>query len=151
MDATTPISSRSGSVNPIELQCRCGAVGLSITGKPVAQTYCHCDDCQTVHAAAYVPAALYPSHAVAVTRGEPVSAVLRTTPRMRCPSCGAFLFAEIAGAGLRSLSGTLLPKGQFKPEFHVQCQHAILPVVDDLPHYKGFPAQFGGTDELVDW
>jgi hypothetical protein len=45
----------------------------------------------------------------------------------------------------------LLPEGTFKPTFHIQCQHALRPVRDDLPHYKGYPAPFGGTDETVNW
>ena len=35
--------------------CRCGAVEIEITGEPIAQFYCHCDDCQIVHGGAYVP------------------------------------------------------------------------------------------------
>lgn len=77
--------------------------------------------------------------------------VLRTTPRMRCATCGTFLFSEISSFGLRSVGGFLLPKEAFKPQFHVQCQYSVLPVVDNLPHFKAFPAQFGGTDELVHW
>jgi hypothetical protein len=38
-----------------------------------------------------------------------------------------------------------------KPAFHTHCQHAVLPVKDDLPHFKNLPARFGGTDETVDW
>ena len=134
-----------------EAQCRCGAVGLRIAGVPVVQLYCHCDDCQAAHGAAYAPAAIYPAQAVEVVRGEPVPMVVKMTPRMRCAACGAYLFSEIASVGLRSVSGYLLAKGDFKPQFHVQCQYAVLSVVDDLPHYKGFPAAFGGAEEFVAW
>jgi hypothetical protein len=34
MTTTTPI------------QCLCGAVKMELTGEPIAQLYCHCDDCQ---------------------------------------------------------------------------------------------------------
>ncbi len=134
-----------------ETQCRCGAVGLTISGDPVVQLYCHCDDCQAAHAAAYVPAAIYPAQAVEVIRGEPVAAVVKTTPRLRCPDCGTYLFSEIANVGVRSVSAYLLRRGVFKPQFHVQCQHALLPVTDDLPHFKGFPPAFGGANEFVAW
>jgi hypothetical protein len=135
----------------IEVQCRCGAIGLRITGDPVVQLYCHCDDCQAAHGAAYVPAAIYPAQAVEVVSGKPTAMVVKATQRMRCAVCGAFLYAELASVGMRSVSGYLLPKGAFKPQFHVQCAHAVLPVVDELPHYKGFPASFGGADAFVDW
>ena len=135
----------------IDVQCRCGEVGLKITGEPVEQLYCHCDDCRAAHGAAYVAGAIYPKQMVKVVRGEPTPIVVKATQRMRCVSCGTHLFSEITSVGLRSVNGFLLPKGEFVPRIHVQCQHAVLPVVDNLPHYKGFPASFGGSEELVDW
>ena len=47
------------------------------------------------------------------------------------------------------LNGYLLPKGAFNPEFHMHCGFAEQPVVDDLPHYRARPPQFGGSDERV--
>ncbi len=135
----------------IEIQCLCGATAVKISGEPLVQAYCHCDDCQAAHGAAYVATVAYPAQAVAVLKGQLIPLVVRTTQRMRCASCGTPLFTEVASAGLRSVNAMLLPKGEFKPQFHLQCQHAVLPVVDDLPHYKGFPAAFGGSDELVGW
>lgn len=52
---------------------------------------------------------------------------------------------------MRGVSGFLLPSEMFKPAFHSQCQYAVLPVKDDLPHFKGVPARFGGTDEAIGW
>lgn len=138
-------------MNNRDVSCRCGEVGLRIVGEPILQVYCHCDDCQAAHGAAYAPNAIYPASMVEIVKGQPASIVVKRTQRMRCGTCGTHLFTEVASAGLRSLSGYLLPKGEFKPQFHVQCQHALLPVVDSLPHYKGFPAAFGGSDELVSW
>ena len=135
----------------IEAQCRCGAIALTIAGEPLAQLYCHCDDCQAAHGAAYAPAAVYPKPAVQVVRGKPTPMVVKTIPRMRCGACGAYLFSELENVGMRSVSGYLLPVGAFKPQFHVQCAYAVLPVVDNLPHYKGFPASFGGAEEFVGW
>jgi hypothetical protein len=135
----------------IETECRCGAIGLKIVGEPVVQLYCHCDDCQAAHSAAYAPAAIYPAKSVEVVRGNPVAMSVKMTERKRCPNCGAHLFSEIASVGMRSVSGYLLPNGAFKPRMHVQCDYAVLPVVDDLPHYAGFPAAFGGAEKFVDW
>lgn len=134
-----------------ETACRCGAVVLRVGGEPLVQLYCHCDDCQRAHAAACVPAAIYHADAVRVLQGKLRAAVVRTTPRMHCEVCGTYLFAEIADHGLRSLSAYLMPQGTFHPQFHVQCQYALLPVVDELPHYKGFPAAFGGAETFVAW
>jgi hypothetical protein len=133
------------------VSCCCGAVELRITGDPVAQLYCHCDDCQVAHGAAYVPVAIYPEQAVEIVKGEPTPMAASSLPRMRCAECGTHLFNDVASHGLRNVNGYLLPNGEFKPESHVQCQYAVLPVRDDLPHYKGLPAAFGGSDELVPW
>ncbi len=134
-----------------ETKCRCGAVKLRITGEPVVQLFCHCQDCQAAHDAAYAAAAIYPAASVEVIAGEPRPQVIRATPRMRCADCHTHLFSEIAAAGVRSVNAYLLPEGVFQPQFHVQCAHAMRPVVDDLPHYRGFPPAFGGRDEFVAW
>ena len=39
----------------LELACRCGEVLVEVAGDPMVQLYCHCDDCQAVHGAAYDP------------------------------------------------------------------------------------------------
>jgi hypothetical protein len=134
-----------------EVFCRCGSIGLRITGKSIAQLYCHCDDCQAAHGAAYVPIAIYPAEAVEVIKGNPTPLAANSLPRIHCAKCGTHLFNDVQSHSLRNVNGYLLPKGEFKPQFHVHCKYAVLPVVDDLPHYKGLPAAFGGSDDLVSW
>ncbi len=135
----------------IEIQCLCGAVRVELTGEPIAQFFCHCDDCQAVHGAAYLPVAMYPADAIKVTSGTPRAWKLRATPRVTCPECGTRIFAEVPQINVRGVSASLLPKGRFQPAFHMQCQFAVRPLHDDLPHFKAFPARFGGADETVDW
>jgi hypothetical protein len=131
------------------VMCRCGSVQLQIIGAPVAQFYCHCDDCQAVTGGAFVPIALFSSDSVAVT-GDTITWTYKTLPRTRCATCGTFLFGEPPGSGMRGVSGSLLPEGMFKPTFH-KCQFAVMAVKDDLPHFKSAPASFGGSDETVGW
>lgn len=138
-------------MNTLEIYCRCGQVGLEITGLPLVQAYCHCDDCRAAQGAAYVASSTYPATAVKVVRGTPTPIVVKTTQRMRCQACGTPLFSEITAMGLRSVNAFLLPSHAFKPQLHVQCQHAILPVADDLPHFKDFPAEGGGSGERIAW
>ena len=133
------------------MQLRCGAVKVELSGDPVAQFYCHCDDCQAVHHAAYVPIAMYPVESIKVLSGSPMTFKLKNNPRTTCRECGTRLFAEPPGMGVSGVVAYLLPKGSFKPAFHIQCQHALLPIKDDLPHFKGFPKVFGGSDDVVDW
>jgi hypothetical protein len=135
----------------MEIQCSCGAVRVTLEGEPLAQFFCHCEDCQVGHGGAYVPRSLYPSAAVTITAGEPRVWSLKISPRTSCGHCGAHLFAEVPGYGVRGVNAYLLPKGAFKPAFHVQCHAAVAPVGDGLPHYKDLPARFGGSDDVMDW
>jgi hypothetical protein len=136
---------------PITISCPCQAVKLEVTGDPLVCFLCHCDDCQTVHGAGYIPVALYRGEQVRVCEGELLAWKLKTTTRATCTRCGTRLFAEPAGGEIRTIVASLLPDGVFRPTFHVQCQHAARPVGDELPHFKGFPAAFGGSDERVAW
>lgn len=131
--------------------CRCGEVKLELSAEPMAQFYCHCDDCQIAHGAAYVPESLYPAAAVNVIQGQPNHWKLRHNPRVSCPSCGTRLFVDVLKLELRGVNGYLLPTGTFQPTFHMQCRFAVRPVVDALPHFSKMPAVFGGSDELVGW
>lgn len=138
-------------MSTIDISCLCGACTLRIDGEPVSQFYCHCDDCQAVHGAAYIGVAVYPSAAVQVVAGTPVPWTFKSMPRYRCPDCATYLYGKVPDADLTGIKANLLPAGVFRPAFHIQCQYALLPVVDSLPHYKAFPEVFGGTEERVDW
>jgi len=133
------------------MACRCGAVAIEATGEPFAQFYCHCDDCQALHGAAYVPEAVYEADAVTVVQGNPVLWTLKHNPRAFCGVCGTRLFVDVLRYKIRGVNGALFEAGQFKPQFHVQCRYALHPVQDALPHYEGMPSRFGGCDTTVDW
>ena len=136
-------------MNATHLKCSCGAVELTLTGRPLVQYVCHCDDCQAVHGAAY-GCALYPTDAVALS-GDTRALVLRSSPRTKCSRCGTYLFAEVPGHSVRGVNGALFPEGGFTPGFHMQCRFAKGPLADDLPHFKGLPSRFGGSGELMHW
>lgn len=134
----------------ITVQCPCGTVEIQLEGNPMVQFFCHCDDCQVAHGKAY-PSSLYPAPVVSVSRGETEIFTLKSTSRTKCKQCGTYLFAEVPGYGVRDVNAELLPEGMFNPEFHVQCRYAADPIRDNLPHYKGNPARFFGSDELMQW
>lgn len=135
----------------VRVQCRCGNVEIEISADPIAQLYCHCNDCQAVHGAAYVPESVYPVEAVTISKGEPAAWTLKRNPRFFCRDCGTRLFIEVAALKLRGLNGYLLPGDGFVPQFHMQCQSAVRPVPDELPHFRSRPPQFGGSDDRVEW
>ena len=138
-------------MQPTSVSCHCGSVKVSLSAEPVAHLYCHCRDCQRISGGAYVPYVIYPQDAVEVTEGETLTWALKNNPRTRCAACGTLLFGQPPGMGVRGIIAHLTPPGTFQPQMHIQCHEAVLPVVDDLPHYKGFPASFGGSDDQVDW
>ena len=135
----------------MRVSCRCGETDIEISAAPVVQFFCHCDDCQAMHGAAYVPESVYPADAVSIVKGEPASWTLKRNPRFFCRACGTRLFIEVIALKLRGLSGALLPPEAFRPEFHMNCRFAVRPVVDALPHYLGRPPQFAGSDDRAEW
>lgn len=137
-------------MTPASLRCNCGAVEIKLTSTPMAQYFCHCDDCQAVHGGPYA-VSLHKARSVSVARGDTVDFVRKTTPRTKCARCGMFLFAEVPGYDVRGLNAELLPAGQFNPQFHLQCQFAARPIQDGLPHFRSLPSEFGGSGELMSW
>jgi hypothetical protein len=135
----------------MNVQCPCGAVALAIRGEALGQVYCHCDDCQRAHSAAYVPRAIYPREAVEIVGGETRSWINRTRRMVICAACGSHLYGEADGVPFRGVNAGLFPRGRFQPQMHLQCQHAVAPVVDSLPHFRDWPREHGGSGELVDW
>jgi hypothetical protein len=133
-----------------EAGCACGRIGLELACEPLAQFFCHCDDCQCFFGAAYVATAMYARECVRITRGEPQVWVPKINHRHFCRDCGTRLFSEVPGMGVRGVNAYLLPQGSFRPTFHVQCQYASRPVRDTLPHYRVYPAAFGGTDDDIE-
>lgn len=131
-------------------RCPCGAVAVELSGEPALQFYCHCEDCQAVSGGAYIGLALFPSSVVAID-GETQTWTLRSLARQRCLVCGTHILAAIPAFDQYAIKANLLPEGMFKPAFHIHCRHAVLPVRDDLPHFAALPAEFGGTNDQVDW
>lgn len=135
----------------MNIACHCGSVKIKLTGNPVAHLYCHCGDCQRIAGAGCVPYLIFAQDAVEITEGETIKFALKTNPRTRCAQCGTYLFGQPVGMGVRGISAYLVPPGTFKPQMHIMCKEALVPVKDDLPHFAAFPAGFGGTDEKVAW
>ena len=133
------------------LTCACGAVELTVRGAPLAQFYCHCDDCRKMTSGAYAAESVYRDREVEVTRGAAAVWTLKRNPRHFCGACGSRLFIDVVARSLRGVNGFLLSTEAFRPQFHVHCRLAVLPVRDGLTHYAGMPAAFGGSDQTVDW
>jgi hypothetical protein len=133
------------------VKCLCGQCEVKITASPVEQFYCHCDDCRAVAAGAYLSVSLYPSESATLVGGHSTTWVYKTMPRIFCAACGTLLFGEVTELGLRGVNASLLLKQDFTPRFHQQCCFADVPIGDDLPHFAGLPAMWGGSDQQIGW
>ena len=51
--------------------------------------------------------------------------------------------------GLVDVFAATLPMLEFKPGVHVNYAATVLPMRDGLPTLKDFPAEFGGSGEMV--
>jgi len=98
----------------IEVQCRCGAVGLELPAIRLCNSIAIATTARPPTGRAYVPRRFIPAQAVELVGGKPTAMVVKAPQRMRCAVCGAFLYAELASVAMRSVSGYLLPKGAFK-------------------------------------
>lgn len=135
----------------MDAHCPCGAVTLRLEGEPLAQVFCHCNDCQRAHGAAYVPRAIYPRERVMVQSGDVRRWKARVRTMVICASCGSHLFGEHEASTVRGVNAGLFPEGRFQPTLHLHCAHAVAPVLDRLPHYADAPVGYGGTGALMDW
>ena len=70
---------------------------------------------------------IYPADMVRFVRGEARSWTLKRNPRFFCGDCGTRLFIDVLPLKLRGVNGYLLPKDEFRAQFHMQCQFAVAP------------------------
>ncbi len=69
--------------------------------------------------------------------------------RQLCKKCGGHLMTNHPGMGLVDVYAATLPKLKFAPGLHVNYAETVLPMRDGLPKFKDFPAEFGGSGELI--
>lgn len=132
--------------------CFCGAVRLTVKGQPVAMGYCHCESCRHWSAGPVNAFSLWKPDAVAVTRGADNLGTYNKTPqsyRKWCKTCGGHVLTEHPGFGLTDVYAAVIPGFPWKPALHVSYGEAVLRIHDGLPKLKDFPAEMGGSGEVV--
>jgi hypothetical protein len=140
------------SENEYKGRCFCGAVELTVTGKPAGMGFCHCDSCRSWAAAPVNAFTLWPPSAVAVTRGaEHVGSFSKNPSSIRkwCKACGGHLLTEHPGMGLIDVYAAVLPGIRFEPGVHVNYAETVLPLHDGLPKLRDFPKELGGSGEMA--
>ena len=135
-----------------EVSCFCGAVKAEVQGEPKAMGYCHCSSCRTWSAGPVNAFTLWEPKAVKVTHGAEHLATFAKTPtseRKFCRKCGGHLMTNHPPLGMVDVYAALLPTLKFTPAVHVNYAETVLPMKDGLPKLKDFPAEFGGSGQMV--
>ncbi|HKE15598.1 MAG TPA: GFA family protein [Kofleriaceae bacterium] len=132
--------------------CFCGAVELTVTGKPEAMGYCHCSSCRSWAAAPVNAFSLWKPESVVVTRGEEQVGVYKKTERslrQYCRVCGGHLMTMHPHWDLVDVYAATISGFGFDPQVHVNYQERVLAMRDGLPKMRDFPAEMGGSGETV--
>lgn len=137
---------------PYSGACFCGAVEIRATGQPEAMGYCHCRSCRSWSGGPVNAFTLWPPEAVEVVRGAEHIATYRKTElthRQFCRLCGGHLMAAHPSLGLVDIFAATIPDLAFAPQVHVNYAETVLLMRDGLPKLKDFPAEHGGSGEVV--
>ena len=132
--------------------CFCGAVEIEVTGTPEEMGYCHCNSCRSHSGGPLSAYILWKSENVKVTMGAEFLGRFNKTgmsDRQFCTKCGGHLMTDHPAFGLTDVRAGALPGIAFKPVVHLHYGEAVLRVRDGLPKLKDFPAEVGGSGELV--
>lgn len=132
--------------------CFCGAVTVEVAGSPEAMGYCHCSSCRSWSGGPVNAFSLWKPDAVKVTSGAEHVASFAKTPtshRKYCKKCGGHLMTDHPTFGLVDVFAATIPSLDFKPGVHVNYGETVLRMRDGLPKLKDFPAELGGSGQVV--
>jgi hypothetical protein len=147
----TPITLK-GKTMPHLGNCFCGAVELEVMGPPEAMGYCHCSSCRSWSGGPVNAFSLWKPEAVRITAGvEHVATFQKTelSQRKYCAKCGGHLMTNHPPIGLVDVFVSTIPTLEFTPGVHVNYAETVLPMRDGLPKLKDFPAELGGSGQMV--
>lgn len=132
--------------------CFCGAVRLEVSGEPEGMGYCHCSSCRSWSGGPVNAFSLWKPETVKVTAGQEHLATFAKTAmseRQYCAKCGGHLMTNHPGLGLVDVFAATLPGLAFAPGLHINYAETVLPMRDGLPKLKDFPAEFGGSGDMM--
>ena len=133
-------------------RCFCGSVVLEVTGSPEAMGYCHCSSCRSWSGGPVNAFSLWKPEAVQVQLGAEHVATFQKTSlseRQYCKKCGGHLMTKHPTLGLVDVFAATIPTLTFTPGVHVNYAETVLRIRDGLPKLKDFPAELGGTGDIV--
>lgn len=133
-------------------RCFCGAVELTVSGAALGMGYCHCSSCRSWSAGPVNAFTLWAPDAVRITKGaDQIASVQKSANSVRkwCKACGGHLLTEHPQWKLVDVYAATIAGYPFKPGVHVNYQETVLPMKDGLPKQRDFPAELGGSGELI--
>ena len=126
----------------IEGGCFCGEIRYQITGEPVIQLYCFCEDCLSIIGTDGYAGYMVKDADFLLTNGSPsthkkLSKHGRTVKRHFCGTCGTNLWGQTEIGLVSVAAGTLDDRSVFKPTkkvfFHDAPEWARVP--DELEEF----------------
>lgn len=132
--------------------CFCGAVAIEVAGAPEAMGYCHCRSCRSWSAGPVNAFTLWKPEQVKVTRGAELLGRFNlkgSSDRQFCTRCGGHVLTVHPGFGLVDVYAATIPELPFQPALHVNYAETVLPMNDGLPKLRDFPAELGGSGEII--
>lgn len=135
-------------------QCFCGAVRIEVSGQADAMAYCHCNSCRSWSGSPVHASTMWKADAVKVVAGSEHLGTFHKTPesisyRQYCRLCAGHLMIHHPDFGMYDVFPATIPALKFTPSMHVNYSETVLPLRDGLPKFRDFPADFGGSGELV--
>jgi hypothetical protein len=132
--------------------CFCGAVEVEVTGTPEGMGYCHCRSCRSWSGGPVNAFTLWKPEAVKIKSGKQYLANFQKTEvsnRQYCTKCGGHLMTTHPTLGLVDVFAATIPTFPFVAGVHVNYAETVLPMRDGLPKLKDFPAELGGSGEMI--
>jgi hypothetical protein len=133
-------------------RCFCGAITLEVTGSPQVMGYCHCESCRSWSGGPVNAFSLWNPKEVRIAAGAEHLATFQKTPlsqRQYCAKCGGHLMTNHPTLGLVDVFSATIPTLPFVPSVHINYAETVLPMHDGLPKLKDFPAEFGGSGQII--
>ena len=132
--------------------CFCGAIEIEATGTPEAMGYCHCGSCRSYSGAPVTAFTLWKADDIRVIKGEGLLGRFNKTDfsgRRFCTRCGGHVMVDHPSLGMTDVHAATIPGLAFRPAVHLHYQETVLPMKDGLPKLRDFPAEVGGSGELM--
>ena len=132
--------------------CFCGAVGIEVTGAPLEMGYCHCSSCRSYSGGPMSAFILWKSEKVRVTRGaESLGRFNKTgmSDRQFCKECGGHMMTRHPSLGVTDVRAGVISGIAFAPVVHLNYAETVLPIKDGIAKLRDFPAQVGGSGEVL--